>query len=485
MRPITTHSLTTLASIALVVGASGCGPDSTVAAGTDSTGDSTLGADTDDNNDGTGLASTAGSDTATAADGSQSDTGSDDAIGTTSSDTDPDDDGQPQAPRCGDGIVDPDEECDDGNGNDRDGCTFDCIPSEAVLWSSTVSPGTGNACARAVAIAPDGTVAVGGWTQAGQDKVNAWLGLLDGQDGAEQWSEDWDGGAQERDEIAALAFDDAGDLYVAVTESNNTSNAWLDKRTADGDPLWKVRLETTGGGAENAADLLVDADGTASLLATFYPARGPNGARLQRYSPAGEPLWPELLAIPLAPQTPPSLSRTDSGLRVTGERSNLERSFAQGFVDDYDTQGNLQWSSLSNPPLADVERVPIVTRADGSSTLVLVDAFAPDTIVLRSWDDQGLSLDTAVPALSLELRLADAALDSDGNLLVAGSDLNHAWTIKLDPDGAVIWARRFSGPGTNPDAHAVVVADNDDVIVAGCTRDAQGDNAIWVRRYAP
>ena len=35
-----------------------------------------------------------------------------------------------ELPVCGDGILDPGEECDDGNTNDGDGCSSDCQSSE-------------------------------------------------------------------------------------------------------------------------------------------------------------------------------------------------------------------------------------------------------------------------------------------------------------------------------------------------------------------
>lgn len=38
-------------------------------------------------------------------------------------------------PACGDGALDPGEDCDDGNDIDADGCNHDCVVSASVLWS--------------------------------------------------------------------------------------------------------------------------------------------------------------------------------------------------------------------------------------------------------------------------------------------------------------------------------------------------------------
>ena len=53
----------------------------------------------------------------------------------------------PPEPFCGDGNVDPDEECDDGNDNDFDGCLSDCtevelIESPELEWEYFEIPGT-------------------------------------------------------------------------------------------------------------------------------------------------------------------------------------------------------------------------------------------------------------------------------------------------------------------------------------------------------
>lgn len=61
--------------------------------------------------------------------------------------------GDPPA-ECGDGIVDADEACDDGNAEDGDGCNVDCLRSGSVVWRWSSEAGL---VSRIVA-APDDTV---------------------------------------------------------------------------------------------------------------------------------------------------------------------------------------------------------------------------------------------------------------------------------------------------------------------------------------
>ena len=94
------------------------------------------------------------------------------------------------------------------------------------------------------------------------------------------------------------------------------------------------------------------------------------------------------------------------------------------------------------------------------------------------------------------------AIDHGGNAYVTGSgrrvgpgDYEYV-TLKYSPDGALLWERRYDGPGYNDDlATAIAVDPLGNVIVTGASRGAGGDNdcatikynpdgdTVWVRRY--
>ncbi len=64
-------------------------------------------------------------------------TGTGDPTTSSSSETTQTSDPTAGGPRCGDGILDPDEACDDGNISSADGCLADCTPAscgDGVLW---------------------------------------------------------------------------------------------------------------------------------------------------------------------------------------------------------------------------------------------------------------------------------------------------------------------------------------------------------------
>jgi cysteine-rich repeat protein len=68
---------------------------------------------------------------------------------------------------CGDGNVDVDEDCDDGNDVNGDGCNNDCVESGVIVWESTYDRGPMEA--TALAVDEDGQVMVLGNSRTSED----------------------------------------------------------------------------------------------------------------------------------------------------------------------------------------------------------------------------------------------------------------------------------------------------------------------------
>ncbi len=394
---------------------------------------------------------------------------------------------EPPEPACGDGVLDPLEECDDGNAVDDDECNNDCVATAAIVWEVVIPPGGEGSCANEVAVSPTGQIGLGGRSLMGAESINAWVGML-ADDGSLQWEDDWDGGQQEPDEVLAVAFDGVGDLYLAATEENVPSNdqdAWLYKRGADGSAQWAMAMDRAPDGSNYAADVVVGPDDGATLLAASYGGGFAPGLRMQRHAPNGDLVWPSPVRLgDDVMVTNDSILRQDASgdLYVIGvnDRPDTPR---RAFVERYSLDGILQWSAESNPPISFGSGRMVVgaTQADGDSTLALHDAFAPDDLVLRSWDAEGSGPEAVVPGFDRELHFSDATFDSMGNLIVVGVHSGDGWVIKIDPAGTFVWAR----PTTNHDINGVAVAADDEVLVAGCVDGVGGGAQIWVRRYAP
>jgi cysteine-rich repeat protein len=162
-------------SVVTVVLASGCGPLVPYGDQVDDGIDVTSDGDDDDDDDDDGDDDRPG-DPGGEAEGGPVDEGGDDDEAGDELDTD-------SSGVCGDGIVDADEECDDGNDVSGDGCEADCTGTPAgTLLRETVVAGDGEDVARSVALLPSGTLLVGGsmeventeqlWIRAELDEVS-------------------------------------------------------------------------------------------------------------------------------------------------------------------------------------------------------------------------------------------------------------------------------------------------------------------------
>lgn len=102
------------------------------------------------------------------------DDGNDDGI------DDGNDDSTP--PGCGDGTLDADEECDDGNRTDGDGCSAQCRAAGSVRWTWSGAPST---TLTGLAAGSDGRIFVCGDDDAPPDGASFVLALA--ADGSEAW----------------------------------------------------------------------------------------------------------------------------------------------------------------------------------------------------------------------------------------------------------------------------------------------------------
>ena len=145
---------------------------------------------------------------------------------------------------CGNGRIEGDEECDDGNEVDGDGCNRDCVASGSVRWSlshagaAAADDRIGSIIIRSTDIVAVGREGVGG----DEDRGLFLVALLDGTlDDVIVESGPNDG--YERP-IGAVGIDD--DEIVAVGRQHDAADnevAWIARYDSDLDPVWSVQGE--------------------------------------------------------------------------------------------------------------------------------------------------------------------------------------------------------------------------------------------------
>ncbi len=161
--------------------------------------------------------------------------GSDTSASTMSSGSgpDPDSSGDIGLPECGDGMVDDDEECDDGNEQDGDGCNTDCVRSGSIRWEATYAGSAGEddryfglALTGADAVVTAGYIV----NEAGNRDVLISRWPADGVDPTHVFH---DAGTQS-DAAEAVAYVDSGDVFICGVAGGDP---WVSRWTASLDTL--------------------------------------------------------------------------------------------------------------------------------------------------------------------------------------------------------------------------------------------------------
>jgi hypothetical protein len=201
----------------------------------------------------------------------------------------------------------------------------------------------------------------------------------------------WDPGATGDDGYRGLAIDPSGAMYAVGFQPDPGVPPWppsyvqglIRRLDASGNVTWSQGWPGTGNGDDIANDVAIDAAGNAIVAGVMVDAGTATDAWVAAYSPAGALLWSDVCATAGADEA--------NGVAIAPDG-----------------------------------RIAIVGRQDGVAWIAIYD----DAHVLL---DEQTFPDVA--------RWSAAAFDDDGDLVVTGGDA----TRKLDPDGAVVWARTAAG----------------------------------------
>jgi len=380
-------------------------------------------------------------------------------------------------PTCGDGVVDPGEDCDDGNELDADGCNVDCRSSGVELFSIRIEPeppapgARTRAAALGVTTFLDELIVVGYQEFALANMVDTqrdgWIARYDGE-GTPHW-ETRVGQPTTTDELAAVEISGPS-LFVSGTLDGHGRLLMIESY----DGSLQQMLATLPGQRVHDHALLLGAD------AVMVGEQAGHAAARMYDQLFGPPLWEvELFGSGFAAYYGVALAEDLEHAYVCGELASdgLGR---QGWLLRYDlATGDSEWQQTFGDTSASANAVAVAgdhvivagwrpVPEDGRN--VYVARFASNGALIWELDhDGGLGKDEG--ALGV-------AVDSRGHVIVAGSTLpehgQDPWVLKLDGHGNELWSRRLSeqpGSGTFMD---VAVYHDDRIALVG----ADGPAAI-------
>jgi len=408
------------------------------------------------------------------------------------------------APGCGDGVVDGDEQCDDGNAVDGDGCNTDCIPSGQVVWNAEYDGlDDGDDDAWGIALGPAGDVFVVG--RVGLDaegSTAAWVRKYDAG-GTELWTRDVVHGDAGKDGALSVALRPDGALLVAGWAATTIDPAAPD----DLEDFWLAALDPDTGivqaetvfdgnrGNDRIRGITITSDG--DVVGTGWVGGSPEQpdddlwyGRFDGQTLA--PIWSETFDGEVGDDQGSQPAALGSGQlvvvgsldRFASPRAWLRRLDADGNTVETVTSDDVSlWTGVATIP-GSTDLMLGGTRFDGLGRAVARRvSVAGDTVWSGGWSDAEPSQEDELYAL---------AVGPAGELVLAGRvDFGNgegwdAWIAKFDPAGNHLWTRTHPGSAGSSDVASGVAVDQDgSVVLVGYRISASNGRNIWVRKYTP
>ena len=258
------------------------------------------------------------------------------------------------------------------------------VVTGALLWPAAATPAGSVAWtaqfgtrhpddANGVAIDQAGNLFVTGQTF-GEFPGQKNAGMIDGflrrydLSGGEVWTRQF--GSTERDLPKGVTLDEAGNVYVVGQTfgsfpGQTSAGGWdgfLRKYTAAGDEVWTRQFG--GGGAESAASVRVDGTGNAYVVGGTRAALpgqtniGDYDGFIVKFDPGGSQLWARQFGTTVEDYTLAVTLDGGGNPIVAGETSGRLAGAAaagglDGFVRQYDRDGNVVWTRQFGSPLDD------------------------------------------------------------------------------------------------------------------------------------
>lgn len=384
-------------------------------------------------------------------------------------------------PECGNGVVEADEDCDDGNDLAGDGCTPQCRISGTPVWQ-VLEPGDAELddTARAVALLASGDLVVAGWWQTDADSAVGFYARYDESSGDRQWRNTYDSDSP-YDDAHGITVNPANDIVVGGSSGT----------TAGGGQGWAHLVQPDGNVVHAALPNLATVrsiapyNGGAALAGTGDHELGGQGGVLLVVNEDLEPLvrreWTQpgsfvATAALAGPEFVVVANRSDDALLL---RVSL------GEIVELDEFGGRFGGQDRGQAVAVWQGGPAIAMGGFSTT-----PSAHDWMV-RSYDTDG-SLGWSVVESELVSAVDDeiegVAFAPDGTLYATGFITRKdkdIIVVAFDPEGQERWRAVLPEDNHGDDVgRGVVVSPTGALFVVGENTQG-GDRDAWIARLEP
>jgi cysteine-rich repeat protein len=400
---------------------------------------------------------------------------------------------------CGDGEVQPTEDCDDANEIDGDGCNNDCRMSGSELWKvGYASPGDGRDRCYSVAVDEAGdAVVIGHVTNEGRG-WDLWVRKYT-SDGEVGWTWVLDGPGHADEEGWSVVATGDGQWLVAgsVSTADGYTDAWIGRLDADGILVWDVQWDGGESYVDVARDVALAVDG--DVVAIGYDTIDRNAETdlwFQRRTLDGQGLaWTQHRPglEDNAQDRGHGLAQVAGGFVGVGVKQTVDST--RYWVEQFDDLGNTVWAEEGQAGQPNAVWTAVAAMPNGDVMLAgwrASPAGDGDMWLQQRGSGGELVWETTVGSPGGDDDKANAlVVDARGGFVVggemgAGSGSTDAWIRRYDPERREVWTTSYSGPAGDRDTTwGLALAGDGSVWACGYEASPGSEWDLWVRRFAP
>ncbi len=380
---------------------------------------------------------------------------------------------------CGNGQLEADEACDDGDLVNGDGCNEDCTVSAALVWEYR-SGLKGDDSFRGVASTADAKIFAVGARFTDEGTQDRWVTQF--QDQALAWAETYHHGEFE----AALAVAVHGSaIYVAGAVSpGGSKDAWIGKLALDGAIVWEDALDS-GFGDDFVTNLAVTPEGDVVVAGVISLEGGLAATWTRRYGTSGEVQWTH--EIPILAEAlytvGPGVAVTAEHVVVGGYRLPKPGEY-QAMLSAYPPGGGEPSFMIDLPTIGGVFGVASDPR--GALALVLQDL--TDGFVVDRTSSTGELLWSST-ACAGDLGSA-VAIDGQGDIVVVGAGPGaigrNIRLCKFSAEGDLRWGKDLDGGLGEDRGLAVAILPDDRIVATGSMWGGATERTdAWLAVFTP
>lgn len=361
---------------------------------------------------------------------------------------------------CGNGALDADEACDDGNLVNGDGCNKDCTLSGALVWEYR-SGIKGDDSFRGVAVGADAKIFAVGARFTDEGTQDRWITQF--QDQELTWAKSYDRG--EFEGALAVAIHGPAVYAAGATGALGDKDAWIGRLDLDGEIVWEKEFDS-GFGDDFVTSVSITPEGDVVVAGVVSLAGGLAATWVRRYGASGEVQWThEVPILAKALYTVgPGVAATAEQVVVGGFRSPEPGAY-QALLFAYPPAGGEPSWMVDLPMTGGVFGV----ASDPGGDVALVLQSIPLTFVVDRASSTGKLLWSSTEC-SGDIG-AGVAIDSQGDVVVIGAGPGaigkNIRLCKFSAEGDLRWGKDLDGGQGDDAGHAVAILPDDRIVAAG------------------